>query len=456
MRKLMLGVTMAVFALTCGQAGAAFGPLGADFRISNVGADADANRDAGAPAVAYNPAANDYLAVWEADGLATDDETEIFGQWMSVTGNELSGEFRISNIFGTGSAARDAGRAAVAYGSAANEYMVVFQGDGLATDDEDEIWGHRVTATGGEIGVDFRISNVFGDGNAAHDGLSPAIAYNPTANEFLVVWQGDGQATDDANEIFGQRVSAAGAELGTDFRISTVGDLDNDANRDGFNPAVAYNPTANEYLVTWSGDGLATVYENEIFGQRVSAAGDELGTDFRFSNVGTDGDDDREAADPAVAYDPTADEYLVTWSGDGLATEDELEIFGQRVSAAGAEVGADFRISNVGSDGDASRDATTPAVAYSSTANEYLAAWEGDGLATDEEYEIFGQRVSAAGAELGTDFRISNVGTDADAARQGFNAALAYNPVANEYVAAWEGDVLATHDETEIFCRRIE
>ena len=168
-------------------------------------------------------------------------------------------------------------------------------------------------------------------------------------------------------------IAAAGAyePVGADFRISNIG-TDGDADRDGFNPAVAYNATANEYLVTWLADGFATADEFEVFGQRVSAAGAELGADFRISNVGTDGDAARTPSNPAVAYSATANEYLVTWSGDGLATNDEDEVFGQRVSAAGAELGTDFRISNVGTDLDAARDASDPAVAYNATANEYL------------------------------------------------------------------------------------
>jgi hypothetical protein len=127
-------------------------------------------------------------------------------------------------------------------------------------------------------------------------------------------------------------VSANGTELRADFRISNIG-ADGDANRGGFSPTVAYNSAANEYLVSWAGDGLATDDEFEIFGQRLSAGGAERGTDFRISNVGADGDKDRSAFESAVAYNSTANEYLVSWIGDGLATDDEFEIFGQRLGA---------------------------------------------------------------------------------------------------------------------------
>jgi hypothetical protein len=176
---------------------------------------------------------------------------------------------------------------------------------------------------------------------------------------------------------------------------------DGDENYDAYPPAVAYNSMDNEYLVVWYGDdtgGLAN-NEYEIFGQRVNAAtGAEIGTDFRLSDMGPEGNPNYSARSPAVAYNSAGNEYLVVWCGDddtGALVSHEYEIFGQRVSAAGTELGAnDFRLSDMGPDGDANYDAYSPALAYSSADNEYLVVWSGDddtGSLVDEEYEIFGQ-----------------------------------------------------------------
>jgi hypothetical protein len=391
-----VGLAAAALACAIGAGVAyAYAPVGSDFRISNVGTDADAARDGGDPSVAYNSVANEYLVTWTGDGLATDNENEIFGQRLSAAGAELGTDFRISSVGTDTDAGRGGFTPSVAYSSTADEYLVAWYGDGLATDDENEIFGQRISAAGAELGSDFRISSVGTDTDTGRGGFTPSVAYSSTANQYLVAWDGDGLATDEEFEVFGQRLSAAGAELGSDFRISSVG-TDTDATRDGTSPSVAYSSTANQYLVAWTGDGLATNDELEIFGQRLSAAGAELGTDFRISSVGTDTDAARDGSDPSVAYSSTANEYLVAWRGDGLATDNELEIFGQRLSAAGAELGTDFRISNVGTDTDAARDGLTPSAAYSSTANQYLVAWDGDGLATDNEFEIFGQRLAPA------------------------------------------------------------
>jgi phosphotransferase system HPr-like phosphotransfer protein len=450
-----VGLVAAALACAIGAGVAyAYAPVGSDFRISTVGTDTDALRGGFAPSVAYNSTANEYLVTWEGDGLATDDESEIFGQRLSAAGAELGSDFRISSVGTDTDTDRNAFSPSVAYNSTANEYLVSWYGDGLATDNEFEIFGQRLSAAGAELGSDFRISTVGADPDTTRDGFDPSVAYNSAANQYLVSWQGDGLATDNESEIFGQRLSAAGAELGTDFRISSVG-TDTDATRDGSSSSVAYSSTANQYLVSWQGDGLATDNEFEIFGQRLGAAGAELGTDFRISSVGTDTDATRDGFDPSVAYNSAANQYLVSWQGDGLATDNEFEIFGQRLGAAGAELGTDFRISAMGTDTDTAREAFDTSVAYSSSANEYLVAWDGDGLATDDEFEIFGQRLSAAGAELGSDLRISSVGTDTDAARAAVAPSVAYSSTANEYLVAWEGDGLATDDEDEIFGHRL-
>src|SRR5439155_1063634 len=139
-------------------------------------------------------------------------------------------------------------------------------------------------------------------------------------------------------------------------------------------------------------------------------------------------------------------EYLVVWSGEkytGNGVPGEFEIFGQRLNAAtAAQVGAnDFRISDMGPDGDTRFAAFTPAVAYNGAANEYLVAWSGDDTA-DEGSEVFGQRLDAAtGAEVGAnDFRISDMGPDGDTGYEAVFPKVAYNGAANEYLVAWWGD----------------
>jgi hypothetical protein len=104
-------------------------------------------------------------------------------------------DFRISDMGGTGDTAFGGRSPSVAYNSTDNEFLVVWWGDdneGGLVDDEHEIFGQLIdAATGVEIGTnDFRISIMGGTGDPAYPALDPSVAYNPTNNEYLVVWSG--------------------------------------------------------------------------------------------------------------------------------------------------------------------------------------------------------------------------------------------------------------------------
>ena len=377
-----------------------------DFRISNNSFPSDPNMDNNDPVVAYNSTNNEYLVVWRGDPGAVDgtmDNTEIFIQRIdAANGAQLGdGSQRISTMGlplpGFIWVAIDPD---VAYNSTNNEYLVVWEGDdnfGLLEDDEFEVWGQRIDgATGAEIGDDdFRISHSGPDGDPNFEAGDPAVAYNSTNNEYLVAWRGD-DVTFGEFEVYGQRIDGAtGAEVGaTDFRISDMGP-DGNPNFGASSLTMTYNSTNNEYLVVWRGDD-GVDDELEVYGQRIDGeTGAEIETnDFRISDLGPEGDPNFSASDPDVTYNNTNNEYLVVWRGDDI-TNGENEVYSQRLNAAtGAEIGTnDFRVSDVGPDGDPDFDADDSNVAYNSTNNEFLIIWDADAV-TDEAVEIYGQRFS--------------------------------------------------------------
>jgi hypothetical protein len=379
-------------------------------------------------------------------------------------------DFRISHMGPDGNTNFEAKSPVVAYNSRANEYLVVWSGDDL-TDNEFEIFGQRVNAaTGAQLGDKIRLSDMGLDGDTNFAAHNPAVAYNPTNNEYLVVWSGDDNIAPLVKgefEIFGQRLSAAGLEVGAnDFRLSDMGP-NGDTNFAAFDPAVAYNGVNNEYLVVWDGDdntGLLVNDEFEIFGQRLDGTtGAEISVDLSLSAMGPDGDPNFAALEPAVAYNHVNNQYLVVWEGTdntGALVKDEFEIYGQRLNGVGAALlGGRMRLSDMGPDGDINFAASSPAVAYNGTNNEYLVAWFGDdntGLLVNGKFAIFGQRLNAAtGAEVGAnDFRISHMGPDGDKAFDAFDPAVTYNGAANEYLVAWDGDdntAPLVDNEVEIF-----
>jgi hypothetical protein len=436
-----------------------------DFRISDMGPDGDANFDAGGivfwnePAVAYDSNADEYLVVWMGDdgsGAQIDDEWEIYGQRLdALTGAEVgTNDFRISDMGPDGDASFGGRFPAIAYNSNADEYLVVWDGKddvGALTGNEVEIHAQRLDAsTGAEVGPnDFRISDMGPDGNADFFAALAAAAYNPDADEYMVVWMGADETVGEW-EIYGQRLDGStGTEVGpNDFRISDMGP-DGDPTFNAIFPAVAYNATADEYLVVWYGDD--DIDGNfEVYAQRLDAStGAEIGiNDFRIGG-GVFQDDS-----PAVTYNPSADEYLVVWNGGGSGPDPEWEIYGQRLDGStGAEIGCDdFRISDTGV-------GWKPAMAYNASADEYLVVWmsaDGTGSVLDGAAEIYGQRLDGStGLEIGpNDFRISDMGPDGITAFRAEYPALPANPRADEYLVIWEGDDdigTLVDDEVEIF-----
>ncbi len=363
-------------------------------------------------------------------------------------------DFRISDMGPDGHTSYHGYDPAVAFNSIDNEYLVVWLGDddtGAVINNEYEIYGQRIDgSTGAEIGSDFRISDMGLDGDEDYDAFDPAVAYNSKNNEYLVVWSGDdgtGSLEDDEYEIYGQRINGStGAEIGNDFRISDMGP-DGNNTFDAYEPSIAYNSTNNQFLVVWSGDDyydfLADL-QMEIFGQCISSTGTEVGTnDFRISNSGPDGDHNYGAYDPAIAYNSTNNECLVVWHGTddaGSTVLFEYEIFGQRINGStGAEIGSDFRISDMGPDGNSNYNTWDAGIAYNSTDNEYLVVWQGDdGLIGNRE--VYGQRINAfTGAEVGTnDFPISDMGYSTIGALSP-KPVVAYNNTDMEYLVVWHG-----------------
>ncbi len=435
----------------------------ADFRISHMGPDGNVDFDALHPAAAYNSTDGTFLIVWVGDHQVNGD-VEVFGQRLDArTGEALGAAFQISEMGPAGDPAFDAFNPAVVFNDLDNTFLVVWTGiDGRAG--EMELFGQRLDASGAELGVDFRI--------APAPARFPAVAFNRAESEYLVVWQGEERQRPGAAEIFGQRLSAAGEATGPHaFRISAMGADDDDAAYGAYRPALAYNADQNEYLVVWQGDDDRAAHVDdafEIFGQRLGAKGEGVGaTGFRISTMGPDGDPAYDAALPAVAYNGTAQEYLVVWLGDHHAqglVDNELEVFGQRLDArSGEAVGTNgFRISSVGPDGVPAYDAARPAAVYNPIGEEYLVVWRGNGEErASGAYEIFGQRLHGdlhAGDERGIDdFRISRMGSsDDDTGFGAIEATIAFGGE-SEYLAVWYGDddAAASDNEHEIFGRRI-
>ena len=290
----------------------------------------------------------------------------------------------------------------------------------------------------GEVGSDdFQVST------ASPQPTDSRIAYNATADELLVVWTSVDSALEPS--IYGQLLDATdGSQIGNEFLIAA---LDAGDPTTGYiEPAVAWNSTDNEYVVVFSGDnttGGATTFE--IYAQRVSEAGAPIGGATRVSDMGTvDTDGSFDASEPDIAYDATTNSYLVVWEGDddtAPLVNGENEIFGQLLAANLTESGGDVRLSDMGVDGVSSSDARSPAVAFlAGTSARYLVVWDGDddGLT----YKIHGQFVNTSGGEIGSDFLVSTAATNDEA----YDPDVAADPTNGQFMAVWEQESITPND----------
>ena len=420
------------------------------------------------------------VTVFDANGCPVEASMDAGPDWTRITvaGNALqnavypitidpeigANDFRISSMGTDGDDDADAYLPAVAYNSTNDEYLVVWQGSDDAG--EMEIWAQRVDGDGTILGAEFRVSTMGTAAGTSFTANAPDVAYNATSNEYLVVWRGDDDTApnnfDNDNEIFGQRINAAtGAEIAPDdFRISQMGP--NDAAADNYgadSPSVAWNSTNNQYLVVWQGSdqvGGLIEGESEIWGRLVSATGTIVsGSDIRISETTPDASFLRSAVNAAVAYDSTNNRYLVVWtSDDDLVADNHTEVFGQLLTNTGADFGSDFRISNMGLNTDV-YGANSPAVAFNPAAGEYLVVWDGDHTSPgDNEFEIFGQLIAASGAELGSDFQISEMGPVPSTALGAAAASVAYDPVSQQFLVVWTGADVVQGD-AEVWGQRI-
>lgn len=367
-------------------------------------------------AVAYGSAAGEFLVVWIDD---RDDPnghyTNVYGQRVSASGSPVGADFRITGPGATNVETYPA----VAYSPTSNEFLVVWEDSrDFGTRDWD-IYGRRVSASGSPVGADFRINNCPKPAGIEDLDSSPEVIYDPGTDGFLVLWTDGRDSLTRGSDIYGQRLATDGSPIGGNTRISSPSQT-----ADEGAASTAHNPATGEFLVVWSDSRNFATREWDIYGQRLSASGARLGGDFRISGPGAAGWE----SEPSVAYDPAANEYLVVWSDTrGLGVTSD--IFGQQLAANGARIGGNFRIS--GPEGTTGN--WDSSVAYDSASDQFLVIWTDSRNRPTRGYDIYGRRISASGSPASGQFRITGGGGAADQTRP----SVAYDSATSQFLVIW-------------------
>jgi hypothetical protein len=277
------------------------------------------------------------------------------------------------------------------------------------------IYGSRVAADGTVLDIrSFLISNT------AFSQSQPAVTWDGT--NFLVVWS-EYHPGAQTTGVYGARVNSAGTVLDpTSFKIHFLGSNSTDV-------AIASNGT--DSLVTWRNQAANTIFEDDIYGARVSSAGTVLDTTaFAISAAAHD------QYEPAVAWNGT--NYFVVWGDNRAATS----VSNCSCDIYGTQVGSDGTVADVGGIAISTAADWQQEPVITSNGSDFFVAW--DDHRSGGSWDVYGTLIDAAGTVLSpTGTVISNAGQPLPV------PAVAWN--GTNYAVVWEdprssgyGDIYTT------------
>lgn len=299
---------------------------------------------------------------------------------------------------------------AVAYNHVHGEYLVVWQNTwpGGSRD----IYARRVSDTG-------QVLSWFCVTTGLNDRAQPAVAYNASNDEYLVVWMQE--AAPDVYEIWGRIIPWNAPGVNPDFLIISW------VNRSFWTPKVAWNSFRNEYLVVWNAFdttiGFPPGTANDIAGYRMSASG--VVQDPGFPLIIAFGSEPHQVD---VAYNVAMDEYFFVFVITHTQVTTGNDIYGRRVSWNGTPVNPPGLIPIC----EIEKNQNAPAVATNGQ-DRYMVVWEHAYSSADTD--IYGREYNADGSPVGSYFTIASWTEDTttpDVAAKGANT---------EWLAVWQEEL---------------
>jgi hypothetical protein len=273
------------------------------------------------------------------------------------------------------------------------EFVVVWASYGSAGSDQDmgSIQAQRYSPDGAAAGAQFQVNTY-----ATSNQLAPAVAIGPQG-DFVVVWASFGSSGTDTSlwSIQAQRYSSSGAPVGSQFQVNTYTSMFQEE------PAVAMDPSG-KFVVAWKSSGSSgsdTYYG--ILAQRFDANGTRLGAEFQVNSY-TFGYQTR----PAVATDALGN-FVIAWESafSGGTDHSGYSIHAQRFSAGGTPLGSEFQVNTY-----TTNNQYNPSVA-SDAQGDFVVAWESYGSSgTDtSEFSVQAQRFDDTGAPVGAQFQVNSL-----------------------------------------------
>ena len=294
---------------------------------------------------------------------------------------------------------------AVAYNYVHKEYLVVW--DNEWPGGSRDIYARRVSESG-------QILSWFAISTGANNRLWPAVAYNATNGEYLIVWMKE--VSSDVYEIWGRIIPWNGPGTNAEFRIIQW------ANRSFWTPRVAWNSYRNEYLVVWNAFNTTISFPpgvpNDVAGARISNTGSILSSSILTTYSGPHQVD--------ITYNVAMNEYFLAFVVIHTQATTGNDIYGLRVNGnTGTSVYPPGLIHIY----DLAKDQNAPAIATNEQ-DRYMVVWEHEYSSTD--HDIYGREYKADGTPDGSYFTIASWTQDdtvPDVAANGAN---------REWLAVWQ------------------
>ncbi len=241
------------------------------------------------------------------------------------------------------------------------------------------VYAQRYAAGGVRQGAEFRVNTY-----TAGAQMNPSAAMDDDG-DFVIAWTAENQ-DGDLGSVYAQRFSAAGVAQGAEFLVNTT-----KANTQRC-PSVAMAGDG-DFVIAWEG-GYFGYYGDSarIYAQRYSASGARQGTELLVSS----GPNELQF-DASAAMDDDGD-FVIAWNT--TAPSIEFDIAAQRYNAAGVKQGGELLVNTTA--GHHAR----PSAAMDAD-GDFVVAWNGTSL-DGASYGVAARRYNAAGAALGTQFRVNS------------------------------------------------
>jgi hypothetical protein len=256
-----------------------------------------------------------------------------------------------------------------------------------------------MSTSGQPMAVPFRVTTM--SGNEVH----PAVAYNASNDEYLLVWMYDVSGDGTRYDIRGRIIPWNPAGGGSD--VFVIGNWVHPY--DMWNPSVAWGAVHNAYLVTWDSYDATTRQPLRLGSRVVSADG---APDPSATITSTDSPHYSD-----LVYNAARDEFLVVW------VRSLTNIYGARLNWDGTVARSDFAIYS------GSTTQQYPAVSTNEQ-NRYMVAWEHQYSATD--WDVLGIELDVDGDQVAPFFVIASTG-EVEARPD-----VAANGATKEWLAVWQ------------------